>query len=139
MLRVWRTQLGKYRKIEQPAGNIVGTVNDAYRPPAPNHYHGSHHWTYERLLAMGLVPLTAAPFLGVTHPIVDTTFCLSVLFHSHCGFKSCIIDYIPERVYGVWHRHASRLLTFGSFVSMYGIYVIETEANGIFPLIRSLW
>lgn len=135
-----KPKLPKLSKIEQPPGHIVGTVNDAYKPPAADHYHGSYHWTYERILSVGLVPLTVVPFFaGYQSPMLDTAFCLTVLFHSHCGFKSCIIDYIPERVFGFWHRTASRLLSLGTFVAMYGIYVLETTQNGLFDLLAKLW
>lgn len=128
-------------KLKQDApGNIIGTVNDAYKIPLVSPYESNYHWTYERILSVGLVPLTTFPFLmGVDFPYVDTAFCLTVLFHSHCGFKSCIVDYIPERIYGFWHKAACRLLSFGSFVSMYGIYLLETSENGLFDLLSKLW
>lgn len=130
----------KYKKIEQPPGHIVGTVNDAYKIPPVSPYESNYHWTYERIVAIGLVPMTAVPFaFGVDFPYLDAAFCLTLLFHIHSGFKSCIIDYIPERVYSFWHRAACKLLGFGSFVSMYGIYLIETSENGLFELISRIW
>ncbi|SGZ56514.1 CIC11C00000001206 [Sungouiella intermedia] len=135
-----KPDFSKLKKIEQPPGHIVGNVNDAYKIPLVSPYEGNYHWTYERILAIGLVPLTAFPFaLGYEFPMVDTAFCLTVLFHAHSGFKSCIIDYIPLRVYGFWHHAASKLLSLGTFVSMYGIYVLETTENGLFDLIARLW
>lgn len=130
-----KPNLARFKLKELPPGNIVGTVNDAYVPPAPNHYEGGHHWTYERIVSSALVPLAAVPFvLGVHYPMVDATFCITLMIHCHAGFKACIIDYIPERVYGVWHKAATRLLTLGSWVGLYGIYLLETEANGLFDL-----
>lgn len=130
----------KFKKIEQPPGGIVGTVNDAYKIPLVSPYESSYHWTYERMVAIGLVPMTAVPFVyGVDFPYLDAAFCLTLLFHIHSGFKSCIIDYIPERVYGFWHRFACKMLALGSFVSMYGIYLIETNENGLFEMISRLW
>lgn len=135
-----KPNFSKYKLKKQPPGFIVGTVNDAYEPPEPNHYHGGHHWSYERLVAGALVPLSVAPFiLGTEIPMLDTTFAVCCLIHSHMGFKSCIIDYIPQRVYGIWHTYASRLLTFGTAVGLYGIYEIETSYNGIFDIIKNLW
>lgn len=136
---LFKPDFSKLRLREQPPGHIVGTVNDAYEIPLVSPYESNYHWTYERMLAMGLVPMAAFPFfMGVEFPYVDTAFCLSILFHAHCGIKSCIIDYIPERVYGFWHKAACNLLTFGSFVSMYGIYVLETAENGLFDFISRL-
>lgn len=118
----------------------MGTVNDAYQPPDPNQYHGSYHWAYERIVAMSLVPMTAVPFIfGTDMPLFDAFYCLTLLFHCHSGFKACIIDYIPERVYGVWHKVASRLLTLGSGVAIYGIYLLETVENGLFDFLAKLW
>ncbi|KAM9938404.1 hypothetical protein OXX80_002103 [Metschnikowia pulcherrima] len=135
-----KPNFSKLKLREQPPGNIVGTVNEAYEIPLVSPYESSYHWTYERILAAGLVPMAAFPFvMGVDFPYVDTAFCLAVLFHAHCGIKSCIIDYIPERVYGFWHKAACKLLSLGSFVSMYGIYLIETSENGLFDLISKLW
>lgn len=135
-----KPDFSKLKIIEQPPGNIVGTVNDAYKIPLVSPYESSYHWTYERMLSLGLVPLTAFPFaLGYEFPMVDTIFCLTVLFHSHSGFKSCIIDYIPERVYGFWHHAASKLLSLGTFVSLYGIYLLETTENGLFDLLSRIW
>lgn len=135
-----KPNFSKYKLKEQPPGFVVGTVNEAYKPPDANELHGSFHWSYERIVALGLVPMTAAPFiLGPDFPILDTVFCVSVLIHSHSGFKSCIIDYIPERVYGVWHKIACRMLSLGSFVSLYGIYLLETTENGLFDFIARLW
>lgn len=135
-----KPNLQKLKTIPQPPGHIVGTVNDAYKIPLVSPYESNYHWTYERMLSVALVPLPGFPMLmGVEFPYVDTAFCLAVLFHSHCGIKLCIIDYIPERVYGVWHKAACRLLSFGSFVSMYGVYVLETSGNGLFSLVSQVW
>lgn len=139
-LLLLKPDFSKLKKIEQPPGHIVGTVNDAYKIPLVSFYEGSYHWTYERILAASLVPLTSFPFvMGTEYPMVDTAWCLALLFHAHSGFKACIIDYIPERVYGIWHKVASKLLTLGSFIAMYGIYVVETTENGMFDLISRIW
>ncbi|KAK6456007.1 membrane anchor in succinate dehydrogenase complex [Scheffersomyces xylosifermentans] len=135
-----KPNFSKLKKIEQPAGHIVGTVNDAYVPPEADFYEGSYHWTYERAISISLVPLSMVPFVaGVEYPMIDSLFSTLLLFHCHAGFKACIIDYIPRRVYGFWHGAASKLLTFGSFVGLYGIYVIETDGNGLFALLQSIF
>jgi succinate dehydrogenase (ubiquinone) membrane anchor subunit len=37
---------------------------------------------------MGLVPLTAAPFIGGSlSPALDAVFCSALLVHSHIGFE----------------------------------------------------
>ncbi|EDK45916.1 conserved hypothetical protein [Lodderomyces elongisporus NRRL YB-4239] len=130
----------KYKLIEQPPGYIVETVNEAYKPPLPNAYDGSYHWTYDRIISIAMVPLVMTPFVaGVEFPVIDATFSVLTLFHCHAGFKSCIIDYIPKRVYNAWYGVATKLLTFGTCVAMYGIYVMETTSNGLFDVVKSLW
>lgn len=130
----------KFKKIPQPPGYVVGTVNDAYKPPEANFYEGGYHWTYERFVTICLVPLTLTPFAaGVNHPMVDSLLSVLLLIHCHTGFESCIIDYIPKRVYGIWHKIAIKLLTMGTFVGIYGIYLLETTGNGLFDLIKSIW
>lgn len=135
-----KPDFSKFKKIEQPPGDIVGTVNEAYKAPEASFYEGGYHWTYERAISICLVPLTMTPFIaGVEFPMIDSIFSMALLFHCHTGFKSCIIDYIPKRVYGIWHSIASNLLTAGTFVGMYGIYLLETNGNGLFELLKSIW
>lgn len=132
--------LSKYKLKPQPPGGVTGTVNDAYQPGMIDTYAGSAHWTYERLISVALIPLASLPlFQSPVNPILDAAFGVLLLFHCHMGFLSCITDYIPERVYGVWNKIARRLLSLGTFVGMYGVYVIETESNGIFDLVQQLW
>ena len=71
--------------------------------------HGSYHWTFERhaihpivikpgtwsvtdcvdrVISLGLIPLTAAPFIGGSlNPITDAVLCGMLLAHSHIGFQ----------------------------------------------------
>lgn len=128
------------KQIPQPPGYIVGTVNDAYIPPHASKSHGSLHWTVERVIAIGLVPLATIPFVsGSFAPILDATFATLILAHSYIGFQACIIDYIPKRVYGSQHNYAMYLLTFGTFVAGYGIYLIEAKDVGIAGLLKKVW
>ncbi len=128
------------KTIPQPPGYIVGTVNDAYVPPKPSKVHGSRHWTFERLVSVGLVPLTVAPFaFGSITPFADSILSVLLLIHSYTGFQSCIIDYIPKRVYGWVHGAAMGLLSFGSAVSLYGIYVLESNDIGLTSIFMKLW
>lgn len=127
------------KTIPQPPGFIVGTVNDAYVPPAPKKIEGSLHWTSERAVAIGLVPLVMAPFLTGASTIVDSTMCGFLLYHSFTGFQSCIIDYIPERVYGSIHKFCIYLLTLGTGVAGYGVYQIENKEGGLSTILSKLW
>jgi len=72
-----------------PAGPqvIQGGINDPAPVPKPSPTHGSYHWTFERALSLGLVPLTLAPFAyGSLNPVMDSVFVATILLHSHVGF-----------------------------------------------------
>lgn len=130
------------KTIPQPPAYIVGTVNDAYVPPPPHKLEGSLHWTSERIVAIGMLPLVLAPFItggGGASTLIDSTMSALLLFHCHTGFQSCIIDYIPKRVYGSYHNYAMYLLTFGTGIAGYGIYQIETKEGGVSNIISKLW
>ncbi|ODV80371.1 uncharacterized protein CANTADRAFT_6010 [Suhomyces tanzawaensis NRRL Y-17324] len=126
-------------QVPQPPGNIIGTVNDAYVPPPPHKLEGSIHWTSERIVSVGLVPLTLAPFLTGASTIVDSTLSALLLYHCYAGFQSCITDYIPSRTYGKYHNYANYLLLFGTGVAGYGIYDIETREGGLGKVVSKVW
>ena len=125
------------KTIPQPPGFVVGTVNEAYVHPKP--MHGSLHWTLERGVALGLVPLAAAPLFTGVSTVVDSTLSAFLLYHCYVGFQSCIIDYIPSRVYGSYHNYAMYLLTFGTGVAGYGIYQLEQKEGGVTTLVSKIW
>lgn len=128
-----------FKTIPQPPGNIIGTVNDAYVAPKPNKFEGSLHWTIERVVVLGMTPLIAAPLITGSSPL-DSAMAGLLLYHCFAGFQSCIIDYIPKRVYGGLHTAAMALLTFGTFVAGYGVYKIENEEkDGLYGLVKKLW
>ncbi|ODV58283.1 CybS family protein [Ascoidea rubescens DSM 1968] len=135
-----KEKIQKLKLIEQPPGYIVGTVNDAFIPPPADFYHGAYHWSYERIIGLTMIPLTIAPFVSsVDYPLMDSFLSVLLLLHCNAGFQSCIIDYIPKRVYGIWHKFAMNLLLLGTVVSSYGIYLMETEDIGLTGLISKLW
>lgn len=135
-----KPDFSRFKLIPQPAGHIMGTVNDAVPIRDPDHFHGSFHWSYERIVAISMVPLAVTPFVVATpYPLVDALFSTLILVHAHAGFQSCIIDYIPKRVYGIWHTIAMRVLMLGSVVGMYGIYEIETKDEGLTTIVKKLW
>jgi len=67
---------------------IIGTTNDPTPVPDPSYAHGSYHWTFERLISAGILPLTIAPFAaGSLNPVTDAVFCALLVLHSHIGFE----------------------------------------------------
>ncbi|SGZ46436.1 CIC11C00000001542 [Sungouiella intermedia] len=128
------------KTIPQPPGHIVGTVNDAYVPPKADKKHGSYHWTSEKVVTIGMLPLIATSFASTPGVMVDTAMSAFILYHSYTGFQSCIIDYIPKRVYGPYHNFAMYLLTFGTGVAGYGIYSMEQkEEGGLARILSKIW
>ncbi|GMG19569.1 unnamed protein product [Ambrosiozyma monospora] len=124
-----------------PPGHIIGTVNEPFVPPPPNEYHGSYHWAYEKIVTLTMIPLMATPIVtGIAvPPAVDALCGVLLLLHAKAGFTSCIVDYIPLRKFGSWHKLALGLLSLGTWLGIYGVYVIETEENGIFNLLHQVW
>lgn len=120
--------------------HIEGTVNDAAPVIPANPTHGSYHWTFERILSATLIPLTVAPFAaGSLNPIMDATLCAAILIHSHIGFESIIIDYIPRkrlprtRVFFWWGLRAATLAV------AVGLYEFETNDIGLTEAIKRIW
>jgi succinate dehydrogenase (ubiquinone) membrane anchor subunit len=107
-------------------------------PASPSH--GSYHWTFERLVSAGLIPLTIAPFAaGSLNPTTDAILCAAILIHSHIGFESMVIDYIPvkrlpkTRVLFWWG------LRLATVVVGVGLYEFETNDVGITEAIKRIW
>lgn len=123
----------------EPPGGIVGTVNEAVKLPEPNKVHGSYHWSFERIVAASIVPLTILPFANTMTPVLDAVFGSLLIVHSHIGLESCIVDYIPKRKFKKLHRASIYALWGGSALALYGLYEFETNDVGITETIRKVW
>lgn len=91
-------------------------------------------------MSAGLVPLTIAPFAaGSLNPTLDALFCAGILIHSHIGFQSIIIDYVPTwrlpktRRAFMWALNAATLLV------GVGFYEFETNDVGLTEAIKRIW
>ncbi|KAL4267507.1 Succinate dehydrogenase [ubiquinone] cytochrome b small subunit [Pleurotus pulmonarius] len=125
-----------------PGGPIYkGTVNDPTTFPAPSKSHGSYHWTFERLLSAGLVPLTAAAFVtsGTNYPVLDGLLGISLVVHSHIGFDSMIVDYLHTRKFPVIGRIATWTLRTATVGVLVGVYQFNTNDIGLTELIAKVW
>lgn len=115
-------------------------MNDPAPVPPPSPTHGSYHWTFERLLSLCLVPLTAAPFAaGSINPTLDAVLVFGLLVHSHIGFQALIIDYIPVHHYPTARKLFMWLLNLGTLVVGVGFYEFETNDVGLVEAIKRIW
>jgi succinate dehydrogenase (ubiquinone) membrane anchor subunit len=119
---------------------IKGGVNDPAPVPEANSAKGSYHWIMERSLALGLVPLTIAPFAaGSLNPTIDAVLCGGLLLHSHFGFQQVIIDYIPKRTHARLHKLFWWGLNAATLTVGVGLYEFETNDIGVTEAIKRVW
>ncbi|KAI2638399.1 mitochondrial succinate dehydrogenase cytochrome b560 subunit D [Xylaria nigripes] len=129
------------RSLLPPGPQVIkGTVNDAVPVPDPAPTHGSYHWTFERVVAAGLVPLTVAPFAaGSLNPALDAILCALLLVHSHSGMQSIIIDYVPKRKYPGAYKGSIWLLNIATILAGIGLYEFETNDVGVTEAVKRVW
>ncbi|KAL5119702.1 membrane anchor subunit of succinate dehydrogenase, Sdh4 [Pleosporales sp. CAS-2024a] len=119
---------------------IVGTANDPVPVPAPDYTHGSYHWSFERLVSAGLVPLTLAPFAaGSLNPVTDSVLCALLVVHSHIGFEACITDYFPKKRIPKIRAAANWALRIATLTLGVALYSFETNDVGITEAVKRLW
>ncbi|KAJ5388512.1 Succinate dehydrogenase cytochrome b small subunit [Penicillium cosmopolitanum] len=119
---------------------IQGTMNDPVPVPSPHPSEGSYHWTFERAVCVGLIPLSIAPFAaGSLNPVMDAVLCSLLVAHSHVGFQAAIIDYFrPQRV-PKFNSLCNWLLRAFTLTTAVGLYEFETNDVGITEALRRIW
>ncbi|KAJ0168925.1 Succinate dehydrogenase [ubiquinone] cytochrome b small subunit, mitochondrial [Colletotrichum tanaceti] len=119
---------------------IDGGVNKPAPVPPPSPAHGSYHWTFDRLLAAGLVPITIAPFAaGSLNPTTDAILCAMILIHSHTGFQNILIDYVPTKHYPKSRKATMWTLNLATALVGLGLYEFETSDVGVTEAVARLW
>ncbi|KAH7086026.1 mitochondrial succinate dehydrogenase cytochrome b560 subunit D [Paraphoma chrysanthemicola] len=119
---------------------IIGTANDPVPVPEPSYTHGSYHWSFERIVSAGLVPLTIAPFAaGSLNPVTDSILCALLVVHSHIGFEACIVDYFPTKRIPKIRAAANWALRIGTVTLGVALYSFETNDVGITEAVSRLW
>ncbi|BCS26201.1 CybS family protein [Aspergillus puulaauensis] len=120
--------------------SIHGTLNDPAPIPTPHPSHGSYHWTFERAVAVGLIPLTIAPFAaGSLNPTTDAILCSLIILHSHVGFQASIIDYFPARRVPKTASFLNWLLRGFTLTTAVGLYELETNDVGLTETVKRIW
>ncbi|KAF5349356.1 hypothetical protein D9758_011787 [Tetrapyrgos nigripes] len=125
-----------------PGGPIYkGTANDPTPFPPSSRTHGSYHWAFERLLAAGLVPMTAAAFVtsGSPYPIIDGLLGISLIIHSHIGFDALLVDYVHPRKFPIMGPTLTWTLRATTVAVMVGVYQFNTNDIGLTELIAKVW
>ncbi|KAH6853532.1 CybS-domain-containing protein [Chaetomium sp. MPI-CAGE-AT-0009] len=119
---------------------VDGTVNDAAPVPEPSPSHGSYHWTFDRLVAASLIPLTVTPFAaGSLNPTLDAFLCATILIHSHTGFQNVIVDYLPKKRTPRTRKAFMWGLNAATAVVGLALYEFETTDVGITEAIKRIW
>ncbi|KAJ8108155.1 hypothetical protein OPT61_g8370 [Boeremia exigua] len=119
---------------------VVGTANEPVPVPTPDYTHGSYHWSFERIVSAGLVPLTIAPFAaGSLNPVTDSILCALLVVHSHIGFEACVIDYFPKARVPRVRAAANWALRAGTVLLGVALYSFETNDVGVTEAVRRLW
>ncbi|KAI1459917.1 CybS-domain-containing protein [Annulohypoxylon moriforme] len=129
------------RSLLPPGPQVIkGTVNDPAPVPETSPTHGSYHWTFERLVAAGIIPLTVAPFAGSSlNPGLDAILCSLLLVHCHLGFQSVLIDYIPTSKYPKSRKASIWLLNAATVLVGVGLYEFETNDVGLTEAVKRVW
>ncbi|KAK5780188.1 hypothetical protein RI543_002732 [Arxiozyma heterogenica] len=121
------------------------TIKDKkYKPPVDLAFNGSYQEDYQRIIRYTLIPLSLVPFYtsyaGITlHPIFDITLSSLCLWYLHYGFAGLIINKIPKEKYSKTHKVSMWSLYTATFLSLCGLYQLETENNGMVNLITRIW
>lgn len=70
---------------------------------------------------------------------MDAILCGAVLIHSHMGFQSVIIDYIPTHTYAKLRKFFMWGLNFATLIVGIGLYEFETNDVGVTEAIKRIW
>ncbi|KAJ4421869.1 membrane anchor subunit of succinate dehydrogenase, Sdh4 [Gnomoniopsis sp. IMI 355080] len=129
------------RNLLPPGPQVIqGTVNDPAPVPTPSPSHGHYHWTFERVIAGALVPLSIAPFAGGSlNPTLDAILAGSLLVHAHVSVQAIIIDYVPTWGYPKLRKFCIWALNGATILAGIGLYEFETTDVGIVEATKRIW
>ncbi|KAJ5819204.1 Cytochrome b succinate dehydrogenase small subunit CybS [Penicillium riverlandense] len=115
-------------------------LNDPAPIPETHPSEGSYHWSFERLVCVGLIPVTIAPFAaGSFNPVMDAVLCSLLVAHSHVGFQASIIDYFPAARVPKTRTFLNWLLRAFTLTTAVGLYEFETNDVGLTEGLRRVW
>jgi succinate dehydrogenase (ubiquinone) membrane anchor subunit len=70
---------------------------------------------------------------------MDAVLCAAVLIHTHLGFQSIVVDYIPKRRMPGIHRGFMWGLNAVTALVALGLYEFETTDVGVTEAISRIW
>lgn len=115
-------------------------MNDPAPIPPTSPSHGSYHWTFDRIVAAGLIPMVLTPFAaGSINPTLDAALCGLMLIHTHQGFQNIVVDYIPTTRYPGLRKFFVWALNAATLVVGVGLYEFETNDVGITEAVKRIW
>ncbi|KAJ7175326.1 mitochondrial inner membrane protein [Mycena filopes] len=128
-----KTLLATRAAATQSSDALYGTVNDPTSFPTPSRVHGSHHWSFERLLSAGLIPLTGAAFATSpsVHPVLDGLLGVSLVF------DSIIVDYLHPHKFPMFGHVATWTLRTTTVGVALGVYQFNTNDIGFTELVAN--
>ncbi|KAH0565809.1 hypothetical protein GP486_000801 [Trichoglossum hirsutum] len=84
--------------------------------------------------------LKVAPFAaGSMNPATDAILCATLLIHSHIGFQSMIVDYLPQKRIPRTRKVFHWGLRAATLVVGIGLYEFETNDVGLTEAIKRVW
>jgi len=70
---------------------------------------------------------------------LDAALIFVVIIHSHAGFQSIVIDYIPIHKHPTLRRACMWLLNIATLVVAIGFYEFETNDVGVVETVKRIW
>lgn len=71
--------------------------------------------------------------------MTDAILCATILIHSHIGFTSCIVDYLPPKRIPKTRKLFDWGLKAATVVVGVGLYEFETNDVGLTEAIHRIW
>ncbi|CAG8504318.1 3541_t:CDS:2 [Ambispora gerdemannii] len=127
------------KAVRDGASYIKGTVNDPVELPARDKVAGAYHWDFERLLAVGLIPLTIASVVNGAHPITDLALGIALPIHAHIGYDAIVTDYLPARRNPILYKVSTWGLRGATLLVLVGCYQFNTNDIGMAELVKRAW
>lgn len=111
-----------------------------YKTQTSNQALGSHHWDFERLLSVSMIPLFAASAFSGSHPVTDGLLGVVVPIHAHMGFDAMVTDYLhPGKVGVLGNKAINWTLRGATVLVLVGCYQFNAVDIGLTELVKKAW